>query len=58
MLKSSVDKSEVLKYKVQALFNGSTFIISNKKEESFKCNYFENFKDIPQEAKLTKEEIT
>ena len=57
MLKSSVDKSEVLKYKVQALFNGSTFIISNKKEESFKCNYFENFKDIPQEAKLTKEEI-
>ena len=56
-MKSSLDKSEVLKYKIQALFNGSTFIISNEKKESFKCNYLENVKDKPQEAELTKEEI-
>ena len=62
LLKSSLDKSEVLKYKVQALFNGSTFILSNtkKEEDSFKCIYIENIniKEKPHEAILNKEAIS
>ena len=61
MLKSSLDKSEGLKYKVQDLFEGSTFILSNskKEEDSFKCIYIENIK-IKEKAKqvvLNKEAI-
>ena len=62
MLKSSLDKSEVLKYKVQALFNGSHFILSNTKkdEDSFKCIYMENInvKEMPHQVILNKEAVS
>ena len=57
MLKTSLDKSEVLKFKIQALFHGSAFILSNKKDESFKCEYMENIKEKQQKVQLTKDDI-
>ena len=59
MLKSSLDTSEVLKYKIQALFNGSTFILSNTKIEadSFKCIFLEKVKDKIEQKELAKEDI-
>ena len=41
LLKSSVNTSEFLKYKIQALFNGCIFIISNNKDSAFECHYNE-----------------
>ena len=55
ILKASIDKSEVLKNIVQGLFNGSEFILSNTKENSFLCKYKDNNKGKDQE--LTKENI-
>ena len=37
LLLSSVDKSEFIKYKIETIFKGSKFILSNKKDEFFKC---------------------
>ena len=55
ILKASIDKSEVLKNIVQGLFNGSEFILSNTKENSFLCTYKDNNKG--KEQKLEKEYI-
>ena len=57
MLKTSLDKSEVLKFKIQAIFNGSTFVLSNKKDESFKCEYMENVKEELKKVELTREDV-
>jgi len=38
-LKLSLDKPTFLKYNIENIINGSTFIISNTKENSFQCIY-------------------
>ena len=37
ILQTSLDKSEVLKYKIQKIFNGSKFILSNDMKSPIKC---------------------
>ena len=38
-LQTTLNKSEMLKYQIYALFDGATFTLTNKKEESFLCVY-------------------
>ena len=38
-LQNTLNKSEMLKYQIYALFDGATFTLTNKKEESFLCIY-------------------
>ena len=55
-LKGTLNKSEFLKYKIQTLFSGSIFKLSNKKNESFICTCIT--KDKNEEKKIiTKENI-
>ena len=57
VLKSSFNKTEVLKYKIEALLSQSKFILSNTKENSFICKYIEKYQEVPKESELTKENI-
>ena len=41
ILQTSLDKSEVLKYKIQKIFNGSIFILSNDMKSPIKCKFVE-----------------
>ena len=56
LLKSSINKSEVLKYQIQAILKKSTFILSNVKNNNFKCEYIENIKE-PHNKVLNSEDI-
>jgi hypothetical protein len=56
MLKSSLNQSEVLKYKVQSLFNGTLFQLSSNKDQLFKCSYFDN-KEEKEKQNLNKEDL-
>jgi len=46
LLLSHLDKSESLKYKLNVLFNNTTFILQNTQKDSFQCIYFENNKNL------------
>ena len=37
LLQTSVDRTEFIKYKIETLFKGCEFVITNKKDEFFKC---------------------
>ena len=66
-LKGTLNKSEFLRYKIQTLFSGAIFKLSNKKNESFICTYIsedkkdetkilnkENIMDLKERAQLSK----
>ena len=63
MLKSSFDLNESLKYKINAIFKGSIFSLSNNqnikncKEILFECKYNTKVKEEIKEITLEKEEI-
>ena len=44
LLQSHLDKSELLKYKINALFNNAIFTLKNTKTYLFKCVYYEDNK--------------
>ena len=52
LLQDSLDKSEALKYIIQGLFNSSTYFLSNKETEKFKCIYNDIKTKIQKELKL------
>ena len=52
MLQASLDKSEALKYIVQGLFNSSTYFLSNKETDKFKCTYIDKEKNNQVELKM------
>ena len=52
LLLSHLDKSESLKYKLNVLFNNTTFILQNTQKDSFQCIYFENNKKEKMEKEL------
>ena len=45
LLQNSVDRTEFIKYKIETIFKGSVFLLSNKKDEFFKCTYESEEKD-------------
>ena len=60
-LQTTLNKSEILKYQIYALFDGAIFTLTNKKEESFLCIYKqkeekskENIIDLKARAQLSK----
>ena len=55
-LKSTLNKSEMLKYQIYSLFDGATFTLTNKKEESFLCKYKQ--KDEKSKGNKKKKEMT
>ena len=55
-LKGTLNKSEFLKYQIQALFYGAIFNLSNGRKESFTCIYFPKDKK-DDEKRLNKENI-
>ena len=64
LLSRSVNRSEFLKYKIQTLFKGCIFLLSNniiefedKKELLFECFYEEQFKEETKKIYLSKEEL-
>ena len=64
LLKSTVDMSESLKYKIKSLFEGSTFLLSNERKENenskellFECKYEEEVKKEMKKITLKKEDI-
>ena len=64
LLNASVDKSEALKYKIKAIFDGCQFLLANSKmdipnskELLFKCSYETKVKDEIKKIILLREEI-
>ena len=55
-LKGTLNKSEFLKYQIQALFDGAVFDLSNKRNKSFICTYKQKDKNNTDKI-LNKENI-
>ena len=55
LMESSLNKSEVLKYKIQGLLKGASIILSNSGNDSFTCSYYSN--ELKKEQKLDREKI-
>ena len=55
-LKGTLNKSEFLKYQIQALFEGAVFDLSNKRNKSFICTYRQKDKNNTEKI-LNKENI-
>ena len=63
-LSTSVDRTELLKDKIQVIFNGCIFLLSNSKKELhnnkdllFECSYETQLKDKKLTTVLLKEDI-
>ena len=54
-LQASLNKSEVLKYQIQALFDGAIFTLSSNRLQSFICSYKQ--KDTKNDVHLKRENI-
>ena len=56
MMQTSLDKSESLKYKIQKIFDGSTFILSNDMKSPIKC-LFDKIKESKSKGDFSKEKL-